>query len=103
MPAYVVNGVRLDENTGRVTHVRWGEVHSGKPEWVSQPTVAEVSDVVAALDSGSEVTSSFMVEGHFVFGPRFVVVAHEDGSTSVDLDKIEDRVVARDLRDMAQI
>ena len=48
MKVHAVARVRLDAD-GRVTGVEWGPVNTETNEWHTEPVIADVSEVVAAL------------------------------------------------------
>ena len=50
MKVHAVAKVRLDAD-GRVTGVEWGPVNTESNEWHTEPQVADVSEVVAALEA----------------------------------------------------
>jgi hypothetical protein len=55
MSIYAINGIRVDYVTGRVTHVRWALVDAQKINWLADPKIAPVIDVVEAISAGDEV------------------------------------------------
>jgi hypothetical protein len=53
MKVHAVAKVRLDAD-GRVTGVEWGPVNTETNEWHTEPQIADVSEVVAALQRGDD-------------------------------------------------
>ena len=58
MKVHAVAKVRLDAD-GRVTGVEWGPVNTETNEWHTEPAIADVSEVVAALQRGDDVFALF--------------------------------------------
>ena len=61
MKVHAVAKVRLDAD-GRVTGVDWGPVNTETNEWHTEPAIADVSEVVAALQRGEDVFALFPTE-----------------------------------------
>ena len=58
MKVHAVARVCLDAD-GRVTGVDWGPVNTETNEWHTEPVIADVSEVVAALRRGDDVFALF--------------------------------------------
>ncbi len=85
MKVHAVARVRLDAD-GRVTGVDWGPVNTETNEWHTEPTIADVSEVVAALNRGEDVFALFQGPHGLEPGRRFRVVTYDNGWETVNLD-----------------
>lgn len=85
MKVHAVAKVRLDAD-GRVTGVEWGPVDTATNEWHTEPAVADVTEVVAALDRGEDVYALFPGPHGLEPARRFRVVEYESGWRTVGLD-----------------
>lgn len=98
MSLYAINGVRIDPETGRVTHVRWAQVDPKRNAWVRDPYVEEVISVVDAITGGDDVCTLFPVEDRTVPGPKVKVVVYAGGLEGIDVvDPKEDGRTLADL------
>jgi hypothetical protein len=101
MSIFAVNGVRLDERTGRVTHVRWAQVNPKQNQWVSEPAEAPVIDVVDAIVAGDQVWTIFPEGVNTVLGPQLKSVVYAGGLEGIDT--VDPKQVNRTLRDLPRI
>ena len=85
MKVHAVAKVRLDAD-GRVTGVEWGPVNTETNEWHTEPAVADVSEVVAALQRGDDVFALFPTSHGMMPMRRFRVVEYDNGWQTVNLD-----------------
>ena len=85
MKVHAVAKVRLDAD-GRVTGVEWGPVNTETNEWHTEPQIADVSEVVAALAARRRRVRA--VPGLARHEPmrRFRVVEYDNGWQTVNLD-----------------
>lgn len=68
----VVSRVSQDVE-GVVTHVEWGVIDKWLCDWLAGPQVAEVSDVLQAVEDGGRVSTLFATETGFARGPNVAV------------------------------
>ena len=85
MKVHAVTKVRLDAD-GRVTRVEWGPVDTASNEWHTEPQVADVAEVVAALEHGDDVFALFPTSHGMMPMRRFRVVEYDNGGKTVNLD-----------------
>ena len=85
MKGHAVAKVRLDAD-GRVTGVEWGPVNTETNEWHTEPQIAEVSEVVAALNHGDDVFALFPTSHGMMPMRRFRVIDYDNGWHTVNLD-----------------
>lgn len=102
MSTYAVNGVRIDPLSGRVTHVRWGQVDPTGNAWVAGPHEAPVTEVARAIDAGDDVHAIFVISGGNAVGPKLKRVIYRDASEGIELD-VDATRESRTLRDLPQI
>ncbi|MGU7779929.1 phosphatidylserine/phosphatidylglycerophosphate/cardiolipin synthase [Burkholderia sp. PU8-34] len=102
MSVFAVSGVRIDLSSGRVTHVRWGQVNPASRAWVARPHDAHVSEVVRAVAGGDEVYVIFDASGNRAVGPKLKRVVYRDATEGIELD-VDATREARTLRDLPQI
>ena len=85
MKTFAISKVRLDQD-GRVTHIYWGEVDTGKNDWARPERVAPVIDAVRAIHDGAQVFALFpSTHGHLP-ERRFMVVDYDSGWATISLD-----------------
>ena len=82
---YAVSKVRLDRD-GRVRAVLWGQVDTGKNDWMSGEAVAPVKDVVDAIHNGDAVFALFPAEHGHLPERCFVVVEYDNGWETIALE-----------------
>ncbi|VVE49829.1 hypothetical protein PTE30175_04521 [Pandoraea terrae] len=70
MSVFAINGVRLNDDTGRVTHVRWARVDTDTNTWAAEPAVDPVIDVVEVIMGGDHVFTVFRDGANTIPGPR---------------------------------
>ncbi|MBB6320534.1 phosphatidylserine/phosphatidylglycerophosphate/cardiolipin synthase [Paraburkholderia tropica] len=71
MSVFGITGIRIDDHTGVVTHVRWGQINPKNNSWFTEPVDAPVTDVVNAIVNGDEVWTIIPVAGaQTALGPR---------------------------------
>ena len=85
MRVHAVAKVRLDAD-GRVTGVEWGPVDTVSNECHTEPQIAEVGEVVAALEHGDDVFALFPTSHGMMPMRRFRVVEYDNGWKTVNLD-----------------
>ena len=85
MKVHAVTKVRLDAD-GRVTGVEWGPVDTVSNELHTEPQVADVSAVVAALEHGDDVFALFPTSHGMMPMRRFRIVEYDNGWKTVNLD-----------------
>ena len=85
MKVHAVAKVRLDAD-GRVTGVEWGPVNTETNEWHTEPQVADVAEVVAALQHGDDVFALFPTGHGMMPMRRFRIVEYDNGWQTVNLD-----------------
>jgi hypothetical protein len=85
MKVHAVARVRLDGD-GRVTGVEWGPVDTVTNEWHTEPKIADVAEVVAALRRGEDVFALFPGKHGLEPGRRFRIVDYDNGWETVNLD-----------------
>ncbi|MBN3788285.1 phosphatidylserine/phosphatidylglycerophosphate/cardiolipin synthase [Burkholderia sp. Ac-20353] len=102
MSVFAVNGVRIDPRSGRVTHVRWGQVNAAGRAWIAAPREAPVAEVVRAVVGGDDVHVIFDASGDHVAGPKLKSVVYRDATEGIELD-VDATREARTLRDLPQI
>ena len=98
----VVSRVSQDV-AGVVTHVEWGVIDKWLGDWLAGPQVAEVSDVLQAVEDGGRVSTLFATETGFARGPN-VAVDHSrqfslerDGPAEWSVDRLARLQLARRL------
>lgn len=89
MTTFAVTAKRIDERTGVVSHVMWGEVQSVRNEWVVEPHLEEAIRVVDALTFGDTVVTIFEVDGQRVAGPHLRVMVDAHGHESLVIEPTE--------------
>ncbi|WP_133646144.1 hypothetical protein [Paraburkholderia flava] len=102
MATYAIDGVRIDNGTGRITHVRWALINPKTNEWLSPHEIVAVADVVAAIRGGNLVWSLFTLGGMNFIGPKIKTVAHMDGNDGIDTD-IPDGHVEKSIDDLPAV
>jgi hypothetical protein len=85
MKVHAVAKVRLDAD-GRVTGVEWGPVNTESNDWHTEPQVADVGEVVAAIEHGEDVFALFPTSHGMMPMRRFRVVEYDNGWKTVNLD-----------------
>ena len=85
MKVHAVARVRLDAD-GRVTGVEWGPVNTETNEWHTEPAIADVSEVVAALRRGEDVFALFPGPNGLEPARRFRIVDYDNGWATINLD-----------------
>jgi choline dehydrogenase len=85
MKVHAVARVRLDAD-GRVTGVDWGPVNTETNEWHTEPAIADVSEVVAALRRGDDVFALFPGPHGLEPARRFRIVDYDNGWETINLD-----------------
>jgi hypothetical protein len=101
MSLFVIEAVRFDAKGDRVEKVRWGRIKGrevGPPGWATEPDVADVIEVVDALNAGDEVLTIFSADGQIVVGPQVHVVTYEPGFEGIET--VAQDMPNRTLRDM---
>jgi hypothetical protein len=79
---YAVSQVALDPD-GRVTAVRWGRVNTVRNAWAGPESIAAVSRVVEALESGDHVYALFpALHGHLP-ERTFIVANYDNGLQTI--------------------
>lgn len=85
MPLYGITAIRIDPNSGRITHARMGPVNGGDREWIGPQRVVEAREVVVRLVAGDTVYSLHTVEGgHTIPGARARRVVFVNGAEGFD-------------------
>ena len=85
MKVHAVARVRLDA-AGRVTGVEWGPVDTETNEWHTEPKIADVAEVVAALRRGDDVFALFPGKHGLEPARRFRIVDYDNGWETINLD-----------------
>jgi hypothetical protein len=95
----VIEAIRFNSGNDRVERVRWGKVDTAQNIWETDPTEADVIDVVDKIMSGGEVWTIVPLEGYTLAGPRVRVIADAQGVESIELadEGNEQRRTMRDL------
>lgn len=74
MSTYAIEAVHLNQQNGRIDQVMWARVDPSNNLWETDPTVANVDEVIDCINHGDEVWSAFPVGHYTVLGPRIEVV-----------------------------
>ena len=85
MKVHAVAKVRLDAD-GRVTGVEWGPVNTESNDWHTEPQIADVAEVVAALEHGEDVFALFPTSHGMMPMPALSRRRYDNGWKTVNLD-----------------
>jgi hypothetical protein len=102
MATFAIDGVRINPNTDRVTHVRWGLIDPKTRQWLSTHQIAEVDEVVKAISAGNMVWSLFTLGGTPFLGPKIKTVAHTDGHDGIDTE-VPDGSIEKSIDDLPRV
>jgi hypothetical protein len=84
MSVFAITGVRMNTRTQRVTDVRWAQVNPKSNEWMTEPAIAPLIDVVDAIQGGDDVWTIFHVGVHTVLGPKVKTVVYAGGLEGIE-------------------
>jgi hypothetical protein len=102
MTTHAITAVRVDRETGRITHVLWGELTLDGIGYEVAPRPAPVIDVVNTLAAGDAVVTVFPIEGQRVAGPKVGLVVYPGGSEGIETIS-DDRHPGRTLLDLPRM
>ncbi|HTR08719.1 MAG TPA: hypothetical protein VMJ11_19110 [Paraburkholderia sp.] len=102
MATYGVDGVRISSATDRVTHVRWAQIDPQTHNWLSTPTISEVSAVTHDIRAGALVYSVFTLGGMRFLGPKIKAVPHPNGVDGIDME-VPDGSVEKSIDDLPRV
>ncbi len=102
MTTHAITAVRVNEKTGRVTHVMWGQLAHDGTGYEVESRPAPVIDVVNALAAGDTVVTVFPVAGQRVTGPKVGLVVYPGGTEGVETI-VDDRHPGRTVQDLPRM
>ncbi|HWV04987.1 hypothetical protein [Ralstonia sp.] len=99
MAYYAITHARIDDATGRATHVRYALINPQTNSWGSPFADVDIDQIIMLLMSDDHVYALHTIEGLGPLGPKVGVVVGENGYEWIEVEEPE-KHEGRLLRDL---